>query len=174
VAAEWLAQQGVAHQQWLPAHYRDVVLSRYGEGRLGIIGDAAHAMSPQLGQGVNMALLDARCLRDALRSASSTHEALAAYEHARRDHVGIYHFWSRWLTPLFQSERDGVAAARDILFHPMSRIPGGRGQMLRILTGTRRGWLRRYPLQHAFLAALGPALVKRDGTPAPCVEAGVA
>lgn len=155
------------------ARYRDAVHRHWHRNRAVLLGDAAHAMSPQLGQGVNMALLDAQCLRDALRSASSLDQALAAYQGERRDHVGIYHFWSRWLTPLFQSERDGAAAARDILFHPMSRIPGGRGQMLRILTGTRRGWLRRYPLQHAFLDALGPALIKRDAVPVPCAEAGV-
>jgi 2-polyprenyl-6-methoxyphenol hydroxylase-like FAD-dependent oxidoreductase len=156
------------------ARYRDTVHRRWHRGRAVLLGDAAHAMSPQLGQGVNMALLDARCLRDALRSAPSIGDALAAYQRERRDHVGIYHFWSRWLTPLFQSERDGAAAARDILFHPMSRMPGGRGQMLRILTGTRRGWLRRYPLQPAFLDALGAALGRRDGRLAACPGTGVA
>jgi 2-polyprenyl-6-methoxyphenol hydroxylase-like FAD-dependent oxidoreductase len=35
---------------WLSAQYRDVVMSRYGQGRIGVIGDAAHAMSPQLGK----------------------------------------------------------------------------------------------------------------------------
>lgn len=156
------------------ARYRDTVHRHWHRGRAVLLGDAAHAMSPQLGQGVNMALLDAQCLRDSLRSATSTDEALAAYQRERRDHVGIYHFWSRWLTPLFQSECDVAAAARDILFHPVSRIPGGRGQTLWILTGTRRGWLRRYPLRHAFLDALGPALIKRDAGPAPCAEVGVA
>ena len=76
------------------------------------------------------------------------------YQRVRRAHVGIYHFWSRWLTPLFQSERDGLAAIRDRVFHPMSRLPGGRNQMLRVLTGTRRGWFGTYPLDAAFMAAL--------------------
>ncbi len=136
------------------ARYRDTVHARWHRGRAVLVGDAAHAMSPQLGQGVNMALLDALALRDALRVAPSTDAALARYAAARRRHVGIYQFWSRWLTPLFQSERDGWARLRDLSFHPLSRIPGGRGQMLRVLSGTRQGWLGAVPLPAGFLRAL--------------------
>jgi hypothetical protein len=76
--------------------------------------------------------------------------------------VAVYQFWSRWLTPLFQSERDAVAGLRDASFLPMGRLPGGRGQMLPVLTGTQRGWFGRMPLPPAFLAELqgrtpGPA-----------------
>jgi len=136
------------------ARYRDTVQRRWHCGRAVLMGDAAHAMSPQLGQGVNMALADALALRDALRAHERQAEAFAEYERRRREHMGVYHFWSRWLTPLFQSERDRLAAMRDLVFHPMSRLPGGRGQMLRVLTGTRRGWLGTLPLDPAFLAAL--------------------
>ena len=81
--------------------------------------------------------------------------ALAAFGRERRAHVGIYHFWSRWLTPLFQSEHDHVAALRDRVFHPLSRVPGGRGQMLRVLSGTRRGWMGVFGLPVGFLEAVG-------------------
>lgn len=140
------------------ARYRDAVHRHWSHGRAVLLGDAAHAMSPQLGQGVNMALLDAHALRDALRVHGAVADALAAYERQRRSHVGIYHFWSRWLTPLFQSDRDTAARWRDRLFHPLSRVPGGRGQMLRVLTGTRKGWFGRFPLSDGFvdtLAAMG-------------------
>lgn len=136
------------------ARYRDTVLRRWHRGRAVLVGDSAHAMSPQLGQGANMALVDALALRDALRDADSVPAALHAYECRRRAHLSAYHFWSRWLTPMFQSEHDSIAMMRDAVFHPMSRIPGGRGQMLRVLTGTRRGWLGTWPLQKAFLETL--------------------
>ncbi|HET9835539.1 MAG TPA: NAD(P)/FAD-dependent oxidoreductase [Rhodanobacteraceae bacterium] len=139
------------------ARYRDAVHRRWFNGRAVLLGDAAHAMSPQLGQGVNMALLDARALRDALREHESVAEALAMYQRRRRAHVGIYHFWSRWLTPLFQSDRDFAARCRDGLFHPMSRMPGARGQMLRVLSGTRKGWLGRIALPEGFAEAVGAA-----------------
>lgn len=148
------------------ARYRDVVHRNWYRGRAVLLGDAAHAMSPQLGQGVNMALLDARGLRDALRSAESVADALAAYQHDRHRHLGIYHFWSRWLTPLFQSERDRVAAMRDWAFHPLSRLRGGRGQMLRVLTGTRRGWLGTMALPAGFLDAVAVLLADRIEPPA--------
>lgn len=139
------------------ARYRDTVVRRWHRGRAVLVGDAAHSMSPQLGQGVNMALADALALRDALRDASALPEALDAYQRERRRHLDIYHFWSRWLTPLFQSEHDVVAGLRDLLFHPLSRIPGGRGQSLRVLTGTRRGWFGRWPLPPDFIERLSNA-----------------
>ena len=128
------------------ARYRDTVHRSWFHLRAVLLGDAAHAMSPQLGQGVNMALLDALALRDALRAEPGVSAALTRYQAERRQHIGIYHFWSRWLTPLFQSEHDVWAGLRDLTFHPMSRLPIERGQMLRVLTGTRRGWLGSFTL----------------------------
>jgi hypothetical protein len=71
--------------------------------------------------------------------------------------VAIYQFWSRWLTPMFQSNLDTVATLRDWVLHPASRLPGGRGQMLRGLTGTRIGWWRALALPEAFVEALDAA-----------------
>jgi 2-polyprenyl-6-methoxyphenol hydroxylase-like FAD-dependent oxidoreductase len=136
------------------AGYRDAVMTRWSRERLVLAGDAAHAMSPQLGQGVNMALMDALALRDALRAHTDRDAALQAYAAQRRAHVAIYHFWSRWLTPLFQSERDNLARARDVLFKPMGRMPGGHGHMLRVLSGTQRGWIGKLALTPGFIAAM--------------------
>ncbi len=136
------------------ASYRDAALKRLHRGNMVLIGDAAHAMSPQLGQGVNMALVDALALRDALREESGVEAALRRYGRVRSRHVFIYHFWSRWLTPLFQSDRDLVASARDLAFRPLGALPGGRGHMLRVLSGTQQGLFRKWPLQPAFLARL--------------------
>jgi 2-polyprenyl-6-methoxyphenol hydroxylase-like FAD-dependent oxidoreductase len=137
------------------ASYRDTVLRRWHHGRLVLLGDAAHAMSPQLGQGVNMALMDALSLRDALRAHAGIDAALAQYQRERRRHVRIYQFWSRWLTPLFQSERDLVARLRDAAFLPLGRLPGGRGHMLRVLSGTQHGAFGKLALQAGFVDALG-------------------
>jgi len=110
--------------------------------RVVFIGDAAHAMSPQLGQGVNMALLDAEALADALAANRSVPQALRDYAQRRQAHVRVYQALSRWLTPLFQSDRRGLAGVRDALFGPLGRLPLARRQMLKILTGTKTGWWR--------------------------------
>ncbi len=150
-----LQLQGITDTAQLSrASYRDTVLPRWHRGRLVLAGDAAHAMSPQLGQGVNMALVDALALRDALRDHAKVADALARYQHVRCRHVGIYHFWSRWLTPLFQSERDAVAKLRDASFLPMGKLPGGSGHMLRILSGTQHGWFGKLNLDPEFVHAL--------------------
>jgi 2-polyprenyl-6-methoxyphenol hydroxylase-like FAD-dependent oxidoreductase len=124
------------------AGYRDVVLRTPVQGRVVFIGDAAHAMSPQLGQGVNMALLDAQVLAEAVADTDDVDVALQVYARARKHHVGVYQRLSRWLTPWFQSERDGLSRWRDLGFAPLSRMPVARGQMLKILTGTKTGWWR--------------------------------
>ncbi|MBN6152494.1 FAD-dependent monooxygenase [Xanthomonas sp. AmX2] len=144
------------------ASYRDAVQQRWYRGRLVLAGDAAHSMSPQLGQGVNMALMDALALSDALREAPDLNSALARYQAQRYAHVAVYQFWSRWLTPLFQSERDLVARVRDVGMLPMGRLPGGRGHMLRVLSGTQHGWFGKLALEPAFLQALAAADLLRD------------
>lgn len=127
-------------QQINRARYRDVVMRKPVEGKVVFLGDAAHAMSPQLGQGVNMALLDAQALADAIADSSSVEDALQRYPHRRRSHLAVYQRLSRWLTPLFQSEHDALAVMRDYAFGPLGRLPLARGQMLKILTGTKRRW----------------------------------
>jgi 2-polyprenyl-6-methoxyphenol hydroxylase-like FAD-dependent oxidoreductase len=129
-----------APEQMHRARYRDVLLREPACGRVVYIGDAAHAMSPQLGQGVNMALLDAQALTDALAQAPDLADALLAYRDRRRAHLAIYQHLSRWLTPWFQSERNSLARLRDIGFGPMGRFALTRGHMLRILTGTKQSW----------------------------------
>lgn len=152
--ASALLASTTTHAQLARATYRDVRLTQWHRGRWVLLGDAAHAMSPQLGQGVNMALLDAEALRDAVR-AHALPDALATYARVRRRHVAMYQFWSRWLTPVFQSERDLIAKARDVAFQPMGRLPGGRGHMLRVLSGTQHGVFGSLALAPEFVDALG-------------------
>ena len=62
-AARWRDLR--SFDQLLPASYRQVSLPRWHDGTLVLLGDAAHALSPQLGQGANLALMDAAALADA-------------------------------------------------------------------------------------------------------------
>ncbi len=58
-------------------------VSRWGEGRMTLLGDAAHPMTPNLGQGACQAIEDAVVLAGSLRDAADPIAALRQYE-ARR------------------------------------------------------------------------------------------
>ncbi len=59
-------------------------LPYWSQGRVTLLGDAAHAMYPVGSNGASQAILDARCLADCLSGSNPVPGAIAAYEDARR------------------------------------------------------------------------------------------
>ncbi|MES2713715.1 MAG: NAD(P)/FAD-dependent oxidoreductase [Pseudomonadota bacterium] len=108
-------------------------------GPLVLLGDSAHATSPQLGQGANAALLDAMALADALERCADIPTALAAYGAARRAHIRFYQAASRLMTPFFQSDSATLAWARDRVFDRLKLVPYLRREMIRTLAGLKTG-----------------------------------
>ncbi len=109
-------------QQMTMASYSHGTLYRPYSHNLVHIGDSAHRASPQLGQGANMALLDALALSRAL-SYLPVKEALPAYARARRWHVGVYQLMSFMFTPMYQSDSQLLPLIRNHLLYPISQLP---------------------------------------------------
>lgn len=139
----------------LEARYRDVVVHRPYRLTTGpdgtprgvvLLGDAAHAMSPQLGTGASLALADAWTLAHCLRSDPDLSSALPAYHAARRDHLRWYSWWTRLMMPAFQSELVPLGWARDLLAAPVAHLPGVRRQFVTTLMGHRTSPWRTWPL----------------------------
>lgn len=121
------------------ASYMHFTAAKPFKGPVALVGDSAHATSPQLGQGANNGLLDALALRDALASGSDVASALALYATARRDHVRFYQLASWLMTPFFQSDSTALALARDLTFHRLKILPYLRREMVRTLAGLKTG-----------------------------------
>ena len=58
-------------------------IDRWGKGRVTLLGDAAHPMTPNLGQGASQAIEDAVVLADTLAREGDVEDALREYEAAR-------------------------------------------------------------------------------------------
>ena len=70
-------------------------LQQYSKGRVTMLGDAAHPMTPFLGQGACIAIEDAMVLGRAFAAASSFEEAFATYGSTRRDRANGVQLASR-------------------------------------------------------------------------------
>ena len=118
-----------------------------------VVGDAAHATSPQLGQGTNLALLDAVVLCDCLKQGLPVAQALDRYTQLRRGQLHFYGQASRWLTPLFQSDLWLLPWLRDLFMNIGSGLPLMGSLTRQTLVGVRQGWLSRETLELAKLQA---------------------
>lgn len=141
--AEDLLEQIQDVRQLLPASYFDVVLPRFHAERTAFVGDAAHATSPQLGQGTNLALEDARALSACVSGHRDLASGLAAFSRQRRAHVRYYQRASWGLTPFFQSDLGLLAAPRDLLLGQLCRFPVTGRLMLQTLSGVQTSFLGR-------------------------------
>ncbi|MFK7817266.1 MAG: FAD-dependent oxidoreductase [Planctomycetaceae bacterium] len=124
------------------ATYRNVRMRRVVSQRMAFIGDAAHATSPHLGQGANLALEDAECLANAIGTGCDHEAAFAAYEASRKGTVRYYTTLTGYLTPFFQTTNRIQQALRNVALPIMPRLPFVGGQMVLTMAGLKRGWFQ--------------------------------
>ena len=100
----------------------DILLSQISEqhtlrswhrGSVTVLGDAAHLMSPNLGQGAAMAMEDAWVLAKCLREHGTGNAALLHYEKLRRRRTSFIVWLSRQVGSLIQIEHPLLTVARD-------------------------------------------------------------
>lgn len=92
-------------------------------GRIGLLGDAAHAMLPFAAQGAGMSIEDAEALARQLEAhRDDPARALAAYQHERQDRA------ERVLR---------LARANDRVYHLAGPLAVGRDMVMRTLSGER-------------------------------------
>jgi len=145
--------------QLIASPYFDAVSHPCCDGPIVYLGDAGHAMSPQLGQGANLALWDALVLTELLAWRDTTLPSprsrpdplpitatLKQFSKVRRDHVRFYRWASMLLTPWFQSDARLLAPLRDALMAPVMSVPWLRRQMLESLAGIKTGVFTSLPL----------------------------
>jgi 2-polyprenyl-6-methoxyphenol hydroxylase-like FAD-dependent oxidoreductase len=118
------------------ARYQHRTLKRPARGKVIFIGDAAHCTSPQLGQGANMALLDAAALTFALDGNADVLDAAAAYCRLRRNHVRLFQGLSRMFTPFYQSDSHLISAFRDRMVATTANLPPIPRLLASIVSGT--------------------------------------
>lgn len=92
-------------------------LNTFVTDQVALLGDAAHAMTPNLGQGAGQALEDAVVLARSLEAArtgdATIVQALRSYDRARRPRTQMIARRSRQLGALANQTRPQMAAARD-------------------------------------------------------------
>ncbi len=90
-----------AERVWRTAVYDRPPLPRWSRGRVSLLGDAAHPMSPSFAQGAAQAIEDAAALGRRLVPGAEVEAALAAYEAERRDRTARVQALSRRNARLF-------------------------------------------------------------------------
>lgn len=103
------------------AVYRHTWPRAMGKGPFCVVGDAAHAMSPQLGLGTTLAMQDALALAKAVKEHGAS-AATREYSSRRLRQSQAFQTLSRALTPCFQARGDGLW--RDALFAMGLHVPG--------------------------------------------------
>lgn len=96
-------------------------LPGYTRGRVALLGDAAHAMTPNLGQGACQGIEDAVVLGACLKKHSSVESALQEYSRRRVPRTKQFVLQSRRLGEIAQLQNRGFCWARDAAMRMLPR-----------------------------------------------------
>ncbi|HMO18383.1 MAG TPA: NAD(P)/FAD-dependent oxidoreductase [Oligoflexia bacterium] len=124
------------------ASYRHARITPYFRNRVIFIGDAAHASSPHLGQGVNLALEDAECLALSISQGGTVEQCFNRFEQARATPTRYYSMLTAILSPFFQSDYELLGWGRDFALAILPKLPFIKKQMALSMAGLKQGWLR--------------------------------
>lgn len=130
-----LLEQIVRPEQLTFARYTHRTLRQPAETGLIHLGDAWHSTSPQLGQGANMALLDAFALAKSLRETNDLQCALDRTVALRRRHIRLYQGMSFLFTPVYQSDSAVLPWLRDRIVGPLARLWPATAILAAIVSG---------------------------------------
>jgi 2-polyprenyl-6-methoxyphenol hydroxylase-like FAD-dependent oxidoreductase len=97
-------------------------LAPFARGRVALLGDAAHAMTPNLGRGACAAIEDAAALARALADDPDPATALASYDAERRPATSTLVRRSRQLGTLGQLENRAALAVRDTVLRSVGLL----------------------------------------------------
>jgi 2-polyprenyl-6-methoxyphenol hydroxylase-like FAD-dependent oxidoreductase len=129
-------------RQLLLTAYQHVHMPRWHDRWTLFLGDACHAMSPHLGQGINLAMVDAWRFAECLRGASSPQAAFRAFHQRQRGYIGYYATVTWLLSPFFQSDWRILGLGRDLALPLLPRLGWMKRQMLMTVTGMKGGLLK--------------------------------
>ena len=91
-------------------------ITEWGHGRVTLLGDAAHPMTPNMGQGACQALEDAVVLTHSVGSIDDPVQALRTYEQRRIERANTMVRQSRVLGRILQLDNRGLCWLRDRVF----------------------------------------------------------
>ena len=106
--------------------YDRAPLLHFGDGRVTLLGDACHPMTPNLGQGACMAIEDAVVLARCLRDEPNEVKALRHYETARRERTTLMTTRSYYAGKVLTLEDGVLSWFRNRLLH--SKLGGTQAE----------------------------------------------
>lgn len=129
------AHQTVDWKYVLWAHFQAIRLKSWSAGRVAVVGDAAHAMPPNLGQGGGCALVNALGLVAALEEAGDIGSALALWERRERPLTEHTQKWSLFYGRL----AEWPAGLRSSALWTINRVPWLRRSYMKTQNHNPRG-----------------------------------